>query len=255
MRILITGGSGFIATEIFSQLKDKYNIHNPGRKDLNLLEIESINKYFDNDTIYDLVIHTAIIGGSRLDEDESKIFYNNLKMFYNLLEYKHKFKKFINFSSGAAYDRNTNINGSSEILKSNPEDYYGLSKNIIDRLIFNMDNFYIIRIFNVYSEKEKDSRFIKICKKSVENNENIIINNDRYFDFFNSADLIKVIEYYINNNKLEKDIDLCYKNKYKLSDIAKNINKDNKVKIIINSNCNLNYIGNYKKLYNYNMIK
>jgi GDP-L-fucose synthase len=252
MNILITGGNGFIASEIYNKLKNKYNVYNPGKEKLNLLDKNNIKAFFNNDITYNIVIHTAIKGGNRLVNDSSSIFYDNLKMFYNLLEYKHKFIKLINFSSGASYDRTSDINANNDILFTNPDDYYGFSKNIIDRLILNIDNFYNIRIFNVFSKNEKETRFIKMCINSIQKNENIIIDNDRYFDFFYIDDLIKVIECYINNNNLYKDIDLCYKKKYKLSEIAKDISHE-KTKIIINSISNLNYIGNYGKLYKYDI--
>ena len=272
MKILITGGKGFIATEIYNKLKDKYNIYNPGKEEFNLLDKNNIKDYFNNNIIYDIVIHTSIKGGNRLINDTIDILYDNIKMFYNLLEYKNKFIKLINLSSAASYDRNTDINGNNDILLSNPNDYYGFSKNIIDRLILNIDNFYNIRIFNVFSKNEKETRFIKMCINNIKEKKNIIIDNDRYFDFFYIDDFIKVIEYYINNNNLEKDIDLCYKKKYKLSEIAqlfknninlledisfKNINilsNNNKTtEIIINSISNLNYIGNCKNLYKYDI--
>lgn len=277
MKILITGGKGFIAMEIYNKLKDKYNVYNPGKEEFNLLDKNSIKEYFNNNIIYDIIIHTAIKGGNRLINDSTDIFYDNIKMFYNLIEYKHKFIKLINFSSGASYDRNIDINSNNHILSSNPDDYYGFSKNIIDRLILNIDNFYNIRIFNVFSKNEKETRFIKMCINNIKKNQNIIINNDRNFDFFYIEDLVKVIEYYINNNNLEKDIDLCYKKKYKLSEIAELIIKskislyDNllinkklssdffietkfeNIKVVVNSFSNLNYIGNYKKLYKYNI--
>jgi GDP-L-fucose synthase len=254
MKILITGGKGFIANEIYNKLKNKYYIYNPGREELNLLDKNNIKKYFESNIIYDLVIHTAIKGGNQSQNDSINIFYDNLKMFYNLLEYKNKFLKLINFSSGAIYNRNFDINGENNLITSNPDDYYGFSKNIIDRLILNIDNFYNIRIFNVFSKNEKESRFIKTCINNIEKKKNIIIDNDRYFDFFYIDDLIKVIEYYLNNNNLIKDIDLCYNKKYKLSEIAKIIiNENNNIKIEINSVSNLNYIGNYKNLYTYNI--
>lgn len=253
MIILITGGKGFIATEIYNKLKYKYTVFNPSRHEFNLLDKSSITTYFDNNIIYDLIIHTAIKGGSRLIIDSSDIFYDNIKMFYNLLEHKNKFLKLINFSSGASYDRNIDINGENKILLSNPDDYYGISKNVIDRLILNIDNFYNIRIFNVFSENEKESRFIKTCIKHAAQKQDIIINNDRYFDFFNIDDLIKVIEYYLTSTNLEKDIDLCYKKKYKLSEIAEIIIKNKNINIIIDMVSNLNYIGNCEKLYKYNI--
>ena len=249
-KILITGGSGFIASEITRYLKNKYIIFSPNRATLNLLDKKSIFNFFNkNDTIYDLVIHTAIMGGSRLQNDDYEVFYNNVKMFINLIEYKDRFKKLINFSSGASLDREQDINGTQKVTECNPNDFYGFSKNIIDRLINSIDNFYTLRIFNVFSENEKESRFLKICKNNVLNKKNIHISNDRYFDFFASSDMIKVIEYYLFNNDMVNDIDLCYKEKYKLSDIAKIINKNNTVDIIIDSVSKLNYIGNHQNLY------
>ena len=203
--------------------------------------------------MYDLIIHTAIRGGSRLIPDAADIFYDNVKMFFNLLEHKHKFVKLIHFSSGASYDRQKDINGRNDIFMSNPDDYYGFSKNVIDRLICNIDNFYTIRIFNVFSENELESRFIKTCIRNVNQGQHIIIHNDRYFDFFEMNDLIHVIEYYITNDNLFKDVDLCYKEKYKLSEVAERINKDKKIKIIVNSVSDINYIGNCEKLYKYNI--
>ena len=49
-----------------------------------------------------------------------------------------------------------------------------------------------------------------------------------------------------------KDIDLCYKKKYKLSEIAKEIS-NKKTKIVKNSISNLNYIGNSENLYKYDI--
>ena len=100
MKILITGGKGFVASEIYSNLKDTYTVYNPSRSELELLDKTSIVKWFDNNIIYDLVIHTAIRGGSRLIPDSADVFYDNIKMFYKDFKYCFSFiLKKINFAS------------------------------------------------------------------------------------------------------------------------------------------------------------
>ena len=48
MTILITGGNGYIAKEIFNILSKSYNIYCPNKNELNLLDLTNINSYFKN---------------------------------------------------------------------------------------------------------------------------------------------------------------------------------------------------------------
>jgi GDP-L-fucose synthase len=207
MKILITGGNGFLAKEIKKYLKDKYIIDSPNKIELNLLDKQNVKDFFSNKDFYDIVIHTAITGGSRNYIDTSENFYNNLKMFFNLIEYKNNFSKLINLASGASYDRNSNIYADKNILNSNPDDYYGFSKNIIERIILNSEKMYNLRIFNIFSESENSTRFIKMSIDSIKNNKDIFIDNDRYFDFFYIDDFIKVLILYIEIDNDKTDID------------------------------------------------
>lgn len=254
-KILITGGNGYLAKELYNYLINMYDVYSPNKYELNLLNKTSIDLYFKKYNYFDIVIHTAIVGGKKNVIDTYDIFYNNLKMFFNIYEFKHRYNKFINMGSGASYNRSMDINGNCDILNSNPDDFYGFSKNIIERIILNTENMYNIRIFNIFSDNENESRFIKTCIHNINNSKNIIIDNDRFFDFFNVTDFFKVIQYYINNDNLHKDIDLCYENKYKLSEIANILIKkyNSEIKIFINSTQNNNYTGNHTKLYSYNI--
>jgi GDP-L-fucose synthase len=65
-------------------------------------------------------------------------------------------------------------------------------------------------------------------------------------DFFYIEDLVKLINYFINNKFFPKDINAVYKSKYHLSEIAGIINNlsDYKVDIIINEpGFSKSYIG------------
>ena len=233
MNILITGGNGYIAKSLSKSLDNSISIT---RKDFDLTDRHATNKWFEGKH-FDVVIHTAVKGGSRLLVDGGNIFYENIQMFYNLLNNKHCFGKLINFGSGAELGM--------------PSDPYGLSKNIISKIIDNEDNFYNIRIYGVFDENELDTRFIKSNIKRYINKEPIKIHQDKLMDFFYMKDLIELVRHFIYKDNLPKnvdctyDIDACY-----LSDIAYIINdlSDYKVEIKVGEGKGKKYIGDWNPI-------
>ena len=232
MKILITGGNGYIAKSLSKSLSNSISIT---RKDFDLTDRHATNKWFEG-KYFDVIIHTAVKGGSRLLVDGGNVFYENIQMFYNLLNNKHCFDKLINFGSGAELG-----------IPNNP---YGLSKNIISRIIDNEDNFYNIRIYGVFNENELVTRFIKSNIKRYINREPIEIYQDKLMDFFYMEDLITLVKYFINEDNLPKNIDCSYGINNSLSDIAHIINNlsDYKVKINIKEDKGIDYIGNLNPL-------
>jgi GDP-L-fucose synthase len=218
MRILITGGNGYIAKSLYNSLKNKYNVTCVTRQDFDLTDSFKTLKYFSN-KYFDIIIHCAVSGGSRLRSDSWNDMDNNLKMYYNLLNCKDKFKKLIHFGSGA--ETNT------------PELPYGLSKRVIAKSILEQDNFYNIKIFGVFDENELDTRLIKGNIKRYINKESIVIHQDKFMDFFYMKDLISLVDYYINNDDMPKQIDCSYDKLYKLSDVANIINSLDNYKVIV----------------------
>ena len=237
MKILITGGNGYIAKSLANKLDNTTSIT---RKDFNLTDRESTNNWFDGKH-FDVVIHTAVVGGSRLKKDNGDTFYQNIQMFYNLLNNKHHFNKLIHFGSGAELNM--------------PTDPYGLSKNVISKIIDSEPNFYNIRIFGVFDENELDTRFIKTCIKNYKNRKPILIHQNKLFDFIYMDDLVTIINFIILNPNI-KSIDCCYNESYSLKEIAHYINGLNNHSCDITlklTNTGLPYIGKFKN-YNLNLI-
>jgi GDP-L-fucose synthase len=245
MRILITGGNGFIARNLIKGLQE-HDLTILTRSEFDLRDTDAVDKFFKNKS-FDYVLHTATSGGSRLKSDDSDVLLDNMNMFYNLLKHKSKYRKFINFGSGAEMDRRTDINLIyPNYKKSFPIDPYGLSKNIIARLIEPLPDFHSIRIFNVFGEDELETRFIKASIKRYINKEPIVIHQNKLMDFFYIDDLVELVKYFLDNNLLPKEVNCSYKQKYSLNEVAKIINEQDtyEIPIIIEdkewSNC---YIG------------
>lgn len=236
MNILITGGGGYIGTGLYNHLSSTYNVISINRQTFDLRNYDQTKTWFQN-KFFDIVIHTSIVGGNRLINENGETIYSNLLMFDNLLDFKNHFNKLITFGSGAEF--------------YNSKSPYGLSKKIINYLCHNYTNFYNLRLYGLFDENENERRFIKNNINKYINHQNMLIHNNKYMDFIFFKDFLKIIEFYIKNTNLPKEIDCVYKNKYTLLDIANIINSLNNyyVNIDINhNNDNINYTGNYLDL-------
>jgi GDP-L-fucose synthase len=259
MKVLITGGNGNIAKMIKRNLsRESCEITNLSRSDLNVLDQVDIEKYL-SENVFDILVHTAILGGRRTKEENGDVTHNNLLMLENLLKFADKFKMIINFDSAAIYDRNTDILDRKESdIYTIPTDYYGFSKYLIYQRSLQYDNVYNFRIFNIFHTNEDPDRFIKTCFNAKKNNTEITIFEDKYFDFVYEDDFVKIIKYYFDNvcfpEKLIKTINICYEKKYKLSEIANLIiNDSTKINILDSTTLNKNYSGDNKLLRSLNI--
>jgi GDP-L-fucose synthase len=88
-----------------------------------------------------------------------------------------------------------------------------------------MNNFYNLRIYAVFDEKEKDTRFIKSNIQRYINKEPMIVHQNKLMDFIYMKDLVSIIEFYILNEDLPTEIDCIYDQTQSLEAIAKQINQ------------------------------
>jgi len=259
MNVLVTGSEGHIGKSIASLQIEGVKFFNGCRKTINLFDKFILKEYILNNKI-DVIIHCAIEGGKRGLKDNSDNFYNNLLMAENILNSVSFVDKIINIASGAEFDRQIDIANCNEeeIFNRCPLDYYGLSKNIIaKRFASKNSNTYNIRAFGCFDENEINSRFIKSCIINNLTNNDILIHQDKVMDFIYIEDFLKIIKFYLlNENIKHKDINACYQQKLKLSEIASFINNisNNQVSIKIeNLTKGLSYTGNFTKLKSLNI--
>lgn len=239
MNILITGTNGYIGNLLYTSLFQKYQITKLTRKEADITNYRQIKNFF-NKKNFDVVIHCASNGGSRLLKDDWDVMDNNLIMYYNLLKHKHHYKKFIHFTSGA-----------EDELESSP---YGLSKKVISKSIENKNNFFNIKIFATFDENELDTRFIKSNLLRYKNKQPLLIHENKQMDFFYTKDLISLVNHYISNNDLPKTIDCTYQKTYTLKEITTIINNldTHKSKVAIkNTTPGVPYCGTYTPIIPY----
>lgn len=209
VKVLVTGGNGYIAKSLKLELEKTYEIVYVNRSHFDLTDSISVSNWFKNNT-FDVVIHTAIAGGSRLKPDDESVIETNLKMYDNLEKNRHKFSKFISFGSGAEL-----------FLQTTP---YGKSKIEIANRMMNQEHFYNIRIFGVFDENELNTRFIKANLNRYLKKEPIVIHTNKIMDFFYMKDLVSLVKFYIEKPNPPKTTNCSYKQKYSLSNIADIIN-------------------------------
>jgi GDP-L-fucose synthase len=258
MKILITGGKGNIATIIKKNLHTEFDILNPSHQELDILDINQLTNYLKYNQ-FDILIHTAILGGRRTKSEDYEIVYKNILMFENLMKFVDQFKIIINLDSAAIYDRDTDIFNRKETdLFTIPKDYYGFSKYMIYQRTLQYTNIFNFRIFNIFHINEEPDRFIKSCFIAKKNNTKITIFQDKYFDFVYESDFIKIIRFYIKKCFIDKSIlpktcNICYNEKYKLSEIAEKIVSKENIHIL-SKECSNNYSGNGELLKSINIL-
>lgn len=201
MKVLVTGGSGFIGRNIIEYFSKRYQIIAPTHRELELLDETAVREFFKQNPV-DVVIHGAVKPGHRNAKDPTNLLYSNTRMFFNIVRCSGFYGKLIFLSSGAVYDmRNYKPKiKEDQFDKYVPVDEHGFSKYICARHIEKMENAVELRLFGVFGKYEDYSiRFISnaICKTLF--NLPITIKQNKLFDYLYINDLIQVIDYFIHN--------------------------------------------------------
>ena len=226
MNILITGSNGYVGNSLLKALSCYgYNIVGHTRQMFDLQDQSAVANHLKNN-YYDVVIHAAASGGSRLKPDSAHDLFNNLMCFNNLYDNRHRFKKLITFGSGAEFKQELSP--------------YSLSKRSINAQIQSTENFYNLRIYAVFDENELHTRFIKSAILNYINKKSIVVHQDKFMDFFAMQDLARLVEHFCvagSSQITNRVIDCCYDEKFKLTDVANFVNTlgDYKCNVIINN--------------------
>jgi len=139
-RVVVTGGAGFLGSYVLAKLAERgcKDVLVPAIEDYDLVEIDGINRMYD-DMSPDVVIHlAAVVGGIGANrEHPGEFFYKNLMMGVQLIEQGRLrgIEKFIAIGTVCAYPKFTAVPfKEDDIWDGYPEETnapYGLAKKML----------------------------------------------------------------------------------------------------------------------------
>jgi GDP-L-fucose synthase len=225
MRVLITGGSGFIGRNLAEQLASTYKVSAPSSAELDLLNERTLREYLDAHR-FDVVVHAATTRSNRRVAAPPDMLDRNCRMFFNLVRNQGLFGKMIHFGSGAEYDRaQLPARVKEDYFDTRvPRDAYGFSKYICAKYIERSDRIVDLRLFGVFGAYEDYTvRFISnACCRALKGLP-IVLRQDVVFDYLYIKDLVKITRWFIENTGRHKAYNVCTGQPVALTEIARMI--------------------------------
>lgn len=224
--VLLTGGSGFVGSNIRPFLEEHYRVFSPNRNELDVRNYENVREYIINNN-FDAIVHLASPSPVRSAGFDSydRLFEDCLKIFLNLYSVRDCCGKIIYSGSGAEFDKRYDIVQVSEesIGKHIPCDDYGRAKYIMNEMARSSQNIYNLRIFGCFGPREYDSKFITHAIKCCLLGNDITIRQDCIFDYLYVEDYAKFVIYCIENELMYHDYNATSGTRISLSQIASTV--------------------------------
>lgn len=269
MRILVTGGAGFIGSHLAERLigrgdsvlaLDNFNdYYSPQIKEHNIskalelsnmslvrgdiLDIPLLEKIFSENT-FDVIVHLAARAGVRPSIQQPVLYEEvNCKGTLNLLEMarRHKIKRFVFASSSSVYGNVKEIPFREDARIDKPVSPYAATKAAGEMYCFNYHHLYgisvnILRFFTVYGPRQRPDMAIHKFTKLIDKGEPIPFfgdgSTDRDYTYF--SDIIDGVTASIDRDLGCQIFNLGESRTTKLSDLVRLIEENLGKKAVLN---------------------
>lgn len=223
MRLLITGGSGFIGRNLTEYLAAEYHVVAPTSAELDILNTSAVRSYLCEHR-FDVVVHAATTRSNRRVGAPPDLLSRNCRMFFNLARNAGLFGKMISFGSAAEYER-VNL---PPLVKEDyfdtsvPADPYGFSKYICAKYVERSENIVNLRLFGVFGKYEDYTvRFISnACCRALKGLP-IVVRQDMAFDYLSVEDLARITSWFIEHEPRHKAYNVVRGNGLPLTELAR----------------------------------
>lgn len=167
-KVFIAGHRGMVGSAILKDLKSKgyTDIITRTRSELDLLNQDAVNTFFESNSIDYVVLCAAKVGGILANNTyRGDFIYENLQIASNIIKSSHDFnvKKLINLGSSCIYPREARIPIKEEYLLTGPLEYtnepYAVAKIAALKMCESFykqygDNFFSIMPCNLYGPRD-----------------------------------------------------------------------------------------------------
>jgi len=225
VRILITGGTGFIGRNLTAHFAGRHEVLAPSRAELDLLDPEAVRAYLERHQ-FDAVIHAATERANRALGSAPGLFERNCRMFFNVARNSLTFGRMLFLSSGAVYDRaHWRPKLTEEDFDSHvPADDYGFSKYVCAHAVDGMGRVYELRLFGVFGPHEDwRVRFLSnACCRAVWDLP-VVIRQNVFFDYLDVEDLGRILECFTAARLHHRHYNVCTGRALELKTLAERV--------------------------------
>lgn len=258
MKILLTGGLGYIGTSLINKLTKHQLIVCSKSKKNDLQNFNDVIFEFVDITSDDflqivkkhkpdLVIHLASITGLKnCESNPTKAFETNVHGTFNVIKACELNKnRLIFFSSREVYGKTLDVESKENDLLL-PTNIYGITKMLGELLIKNSGknnnlDYIILRLTNVYGPGGNEKGPNKIIKNAVEDKKIEIFGGKQSINFIYIDDVINFISTIIDKKDISKEIfNLGSKNNLTVNEFSKLVEQSLDFDIIIKHKPKLN---------------
>jgi UDP-glucose 4-epimerase len=198
MKVLITGGSGFIGRNIVESLAGRHDVLAPTHDQLDLMDDVAVRETLRSFRP-DAVVNCATRPGHRNAADPTGLVEANTRMFFNLARDPGLCPRLVHLGTGAVYDQRfyEPLMPEEYFDRHVPVDETGYSKYIIAKYAEASDHVIELRPFGVFGPWEDYAiRFISnaICKTLFDMP--VTLRQDRCFSYVWIGDLVATVEHF-----------------------------------------------------------